>query len=131
MKAAIYKLDKQTASTVPLGLGYLGLASPSALYGVIDVATYYSPALTSTLINKHNILGIKAAEKNQFHGLSLEQTFHSICLTGTVSIFCCHRTTSAKAILITGVLIGRKCYSNPIIVPAQDASGPHASTMNS
>ena len=69
MKAAIYKSDKQTASTVPLGLGYLRLASPSAPNGVIDVATYYySPALTSTLINEHDILGITtAAEKNQFH----------------------------------------------------------------
>ena len=108
MKAAIEKSDNQNASTVPLGMGYLRLESPSAPNGVIDVATYYSPALTSTLINEHDILGITAAEKNKFHGISLEQTFHDSCLTGTVSIFCQHRITSAKDRLITGVLIGGK-----------------------
>ena len=57
--------------------------------------------------------------------------FNKICLTGTLSIFCRHQTISAKDRLITGVLIGGKCYSNSITVPAQGASSPHATTMNS
>ena len=105
MKAAIDKTDWQTASTVPLGMGYLRLHSPSAPNGVIDVATYYSPALTSTLINEHDILGITTAEKNQFYGIKLEQTFHDSCLAGTVFILCKHKLSSANDRLITGVLI--------------------------
>ena len=108
MKAAIDISDKQTASTVPLGLGYLRLRSPSAPNGVIDVATYYSPVLTSTLINEHDILGITTTEQNQFYGISLEQTFHDTCQTGTVSIVCKHRITSAKGRIISGVIIGGK-----------------------
>ena len=127
--AAIDESDKQSASIVPLGLGYLRLSSPSAPNGVIDVATYYSPALTSTLMNEHDILGITAAEKNQFHGISLTQTFHDTCMTGTLSIYGQHRLTSAKYRLITGDIIGGKCYSNPIIVTEQDASSPHATVF--
>ena len=49
-RADIDKSDKQTASTIPLGLGSLRLESPSASHGVINVATYYFPSLTFTLI---------------------------------------------------------------------------------
>ena len=124
MSAALDKTDQQAETTVPLGFGYLRLGSPRAPSGVIDVATYYSPALTSTLINEHDILGITAAEKSQFYGLSLEQTFHGTCSTSTVSILCWHKLSTANDRTVTGVIIGGKCYSNPIIVPAQDASSP-------
>lgn len=109
MSAALDKTDKKTASTVPLGFRYLRLDSLTAPNGVIDVATYYSPALTSTLINEHDILGITANEKSQFYGISLEQILHDTCSTGTVSILCCHKLSTANDRLITGVII---CYEN-------------------
>merc|ERR1712086_389525 len=131
MSAAIDETDQQAETTVPLGYGYLRLASLTAPNGVIDVTTYYSPALTSTLINEHDILGITAAEKSQFSGLTMEQDFHGNYSTGTVAIICRHKLSTAKDRLVTGVIIGGKCYSNPIIVPAQDVSSPQATALNS
>ena len=121
MTAAIDKSSKQTAFTIPEGIGFLRLHSPSSPHGFIDIQTYYSPALTSTLINEHDLLGITPKQRKEFCGLTLHQEFHDDCSTGLVTIHCQHKVTAAKDRIVTGVLIGGKCYSNPIIVPAVEA----------
>jgi hypothetical protein len=63
MKAAIDESSKQLAFTVPEGAGSLRLHSTSSPYGFLDIKTYYSPALTSTLINEHDLLGITPKQK--------------------------------------------------------------------
>ena len=131
MTAAIDKSSKQSSFIVPDGVGSLRLHSTSSPQGFIDVETYFSPALTSTLINEHDLLGITPKQQKEFRGLTLHQEFHDDCNTGTVTIHCQHKVTAAKDRIVTGVLIGGKCYSNPIIVPAQDSSSPHATTLNS
>ena len=131
MTAALDEPSETSIFTAPDGFGPLRLHLPSSLHGFIDIVTYFSPALTSTLINEHGLLGITPKQKKEFGGITLTQNFDGDCSTGTVSILCQHKLTAAKDWLVIGVLNGGKCSSNPIIVPAQDTSSPHATTMNS
>ena len=71
MTAAIDESDKQSVFTVPYGIGSLWLHLPSSSHGFLDIETYYSPALTSTLINEHDLLGITPKQRKEFRGITL------------------------------------------------------------
>ena len=91
MTAAVDEFSEKSAFTIPEGIGTFRLQLPSSLHGFIDIETYYSPALTSTLIDEHDLLGITPKQKKEFCGITLTQEFHGDCTWGpSLSILCRH-----------------------------------------
>ena len=117
-------------STVPLGEGYLRLPGPGNTY--VDVLTYYSPDLTSTLVSEKSILYSTNFPVKEYGGQWIRKFFTSDdCETGNITVLCQHKICPSKNIVVHGVLLLGQCYSHPLILPDPDTnlvapSGPKA-----
>ena len=108
-------------TVVPEGEGYLRLPAPNGTY--VDVLTYYSPLLTSTLVSEQCILKSSKFPIKEYGGQWIRKFYHSDdCETGNITVLCQHKISPSKNIVVHGVLLLGQCFSHPLIMPDSDTS---------
>ena len=120
------------AKVQPLGEGYLHVPCHDATTGdpnFIAVRCYYSPSVTSTLLNENDLYGPSKSSINNFSGMCIDK-FND---TGNFTVRCRHRVTSSLDIVIHGVLADnyKSLFTHPLIVPNLSADHPLASIYTS
>ena len=119
-------IDNGDNAIIPEGEGYLFVPANNK-QGHIRIKAYYSPSLTSTLISENSIMGSTALKRSLFKGQVIQKYFN----TNNFILLCEHKLRSSRNIQIEGVLIGRQCFTHPLIVPNLEYNHPMATPINS
>ena len=118
----------------PEGYGYIRIPSENKR-GFIDVKTYYSPRLTSTLMSENCILraSVPKGEFRKYNSQTIRKDFgdDESKMSGIMTITNYHRQVKPKNVKIKGVLLGGQCFTHPIIVPNLQKDHPKANRYNS
>jgi hypothetical protein len=124
-------IDNGDPGIFPEGEGYLRVPAPNAR-GYIEVLTYYSPHLTSTLISENGLYNTSTNSTSAFSGQTLHKHYTDpLGYTGNFTLTCHHRLSRRRNLTIYGVLIGGQCYTHPLILPDVDVANPFATARNS
>ena len=126
-------IDEDTVAR-PEGCGYIRIPSENKR-GYIDVKTYYSPRLTSTLMSENCILraSVPKKEYQKYNSQTITKDFGKDVdkMTGSLMITNYHGNNSNKDIRISGVILGGQCFTHPIIFPNLKRNEPEANEYNS
>ena len=104
---------------IPEGAGYLRIPT-NFNGGYVDVYTYYSPMISSTLVSENGLLlgSATRGELENYSGQSLHKIFSNTKRrTGRMVLINHHKRNKARNVTIHGVVLGGQYYSQPVIPP--------------
>ena len=83
-------------------------------------------------MNERDFLGHSKLLRNHFSGFCITQDFTSSdCTSGDITICYVHKFTTAKDLLVPGVLIGGKCFTQSLMLPNLPKDHHHTMIHNS
>ena len=93
-------------STLPEGEVYLQVLSPTAQV-YLDIKTYYSPCLTSTLISENIIITDTKSKGKSLSYQTIKKHLPTAISKGYMNITCHYQKIRARDIVLHGILINR------------------------
>jgi len=114
------------SNAVPKGCGYLHIP-PHNEHGFLAVRTFCTLLLRTTLVDERDLF--KAAGHKAKDMMSEKIAKH--CDTGTFTCHGRHKLKSTKDVIMHGVLLNGKCYTNALIPPDVSPDSDNATVHNS
>ena len=84
-----------------------------------------------TLISENSILTATKSKVKYFSPQTTKNHLPTEMSNSSMTITCHHQNSRSKYMVLNGILIGGKCYSNPPIIPDLHYSIPHANIKES
>ena len=110
----------------PLGVGYLRVPAPG-IPGYVEVRTFYSPALRTTVIDERDLIRAAGHQPKDFTGQVLEKNTDA----NTWTYHARHRRRRTGDVVIHGRLECEKCYTFPLIPPPMSGDDARADANTS
>ena len=98
--------------------------------GYIDIKTYYSPCLTTTLISDNSIFNATKSKAKYLSFQTIKRHLPTAISKGYMTTTCCHQNNRSKDIVLNGIFIGGQFYSNPLIIPYLHPPDLHENIRN-
>jgi len=114
------------SNAAPKGHGYLHIPAHNER-GFLAVRTFYTPLLRITVVDERDLF--KAAGHKAKDMMSEKITKHYD--TGTFTYHARHKLKSTKDVIMHGVLLNGKCYTNALIPPDASPDSDKATVHNS